>query len=694
MGNRVWSFFPLNYIRSKAERVRFLRFLVLIAALFGVYAAQYLLDQHPLDFLRTPWISDNLPFFWNLPDWSAADRESLGLYLAGIGALLFGLVAYSWPRYIKTPSTDSSSPPRFSLTAILLVAASLIASIGLLVYFQTNQSEPAWTHYLWILAIGVYSLGSWLADGWRVPADSGPTPERSWPTFLLILAIVGFLLGWQLSAVPLRIDGDEASHGLQALDIVAGLETRIFGSGWDNIPLVAYYPAALGITFSGDWLLGNRLAGFIAGLLTVLGVWLLGCELFRRTPSAENADDGRVPALLAAVFTGIGYTFVHFGRQPHYLEPVAWGVLGLWALHRGVRTGSLPALALAGLLLGLTSTLYYSGWVFGIVALLWWGYFVISRRGWLSRVGWGGFGLWAGGGFIFLSPFVGVWLRTPGAFLSQFRVLSIFSPNNLFHMEGVFGVQGLNAVLLENARRTALTFWLLGDNSTQFGGPGPMLDSLIGPLLLLGIGYLLLNLDRTQSWLLLSWLAGAVMLGGVLVIDSPYWPRLLPALPVAGLICALAVERTRATLVRSGAGWLEQFSLFVVIGLIVLAGSHNWVEWYEGQTIHGDAASYAGRAVRSLPPERTAVLVDTGDDQRAAWGDRTVEYLAGGPYARQRATIHTDNWPVNLPPQSSVILQPDDQALAAELQQRYPGGVFLLQRNRNADPVLFVYQLP
>lgn len=674
--------------------MRFLRFLVTIAAFLLVYAAQYLFDQKPLEFLRTPWISNNFSSLWELSHWSTGDRQTFGLYLAGIGGLLFGVAAYSWPR-TSIANETSESPARLSLPGTLLAGGALLAGGFLLFYFQQNAIEPAWSHYLWVAAIAVYVAGSWLAGGRAVPTRSEIEPARAWPTFLLILVVGGFLLAWQLTSIPVRVDGDLASHGLQAFQIVAGLEERIFAPGWANIPLFAFYPAALGIQFSGDWLLGNRLAGLYAGLLALLGVWLLGSELFRRAPDAEAGDDdGRLPALLAAAFTGVGYTFVHFGRMPQYLEPVAWGLLGLWALHRGVRTGSRPVLALSGLLLGLAGTLYYSGRVFGVVALLWWLWFVLSRRDWLRQLGWAGFGFWAGGGFVFLAPFAGVWLRSPAAFITRLQEVSVFNPGGLTHIEGVFGVQGINAVLLENLRRTFLTFWLFNDKSTHFGWQGPMLDSLIGPLMLLGVGYLLLNLDRLQSWQMLSWLVSVVVLGGVLTINSPFWPRLLPALPVAGLICGLVVDRTRTTLIRSGAAWLGQFSLSVAVGLIVLAGSYNWVGWYEAQSVYGDPESYAGRAIRSLPADRTPVLIDTGDNRRAQWSDRTVQFLSGGPYARRGVAIHTDNWPVNLPPQSSVILQPDDQALAAQLQSRFPGGVFLLQRNRAGDPVLFVYQLP
>ena len=100
---------------------------------------------------------------------------------------------------------------------------AVLAAATLLVYFQQNESEPDWTHYLWVAAIGVYGLGCWLADRKAAPISSGSAPERSWPTFLLILLIGGLLLGWQLTTVPVRVDGAEASHGLQALQIAAGL---------------------------------------------------------------------------------------------------------------------------------------------------------------------------------------------------------------------------------------------------------------------------------------------------------------------------------------------------------------------------------------------------------------------------------------------------------------------------------------
>jgi len=226
--------------------VKFLRFLVLIAALLAVYAAQYLFDQSSLEFLRSPWISQNLPSLRDLAGWSPGDHQTLGLYLAGIGALFFGLVAYGWSP-LSAPADDSPPTPHRSTLGLALLGLGVSLGAALLIYFQQNQAEPFWTQALWLAAIVAYVLGSWLLTGSSTVAASAPAPERSWPAFAVLLAIAGFLLAWQLATVPVRVDGDPASHGLQALQIASGLEERIFAPGWANIPLLAYYPAAVGM---------------------------------------------------------------------------------------------------------------------------------------------------------------------------------------------------------------------------------------------------------------------------------------------------------------------------------------------------------------------------------------------------------------------------------------------------------------
>jgi hypothetical protein len=486
------------------------------------------------------------------------------------------------------------------------------------------------------------------------------------------------------------------------MSILSGEETRIFATGWHNRPLLAYYPSALAMLLSGDWVIGNRLAGVYAGLLTLAGVWLLGCELFRRPVLLDGfgrilQDDGRRTALLAAAFTGAGYTFFHFSRLPGAIEPVAWGTLALWAFVYGVRTNSRLALALGGLLLGLTILLYESGFIFLLVAILWLLCLLFARPSWLKiehgGPGWLGIGVWLAGNFVFVAPTLGYWLHAPSTPWQPLETIAIFNASLRVQVESVYGVQGLWAVLWENFRQTALTFNIYGDTSSLFGHAGPMLDPLLAPILVLGIGVVLLNLDQLLSWQLLIWLGTVIVFGGASMIDAPFWPRLLPALPAAGLILALAVDRWRASLLEIGGPWLRHVGTVLVVGVLALAAIHNWLNYYERYTIGADLTTYIGRTLRTLPSAKTPFLV-VGEG-RPTWDNQQIEYLGAVPHRTlQLGELHMERLPETLPPRSVILLFPNDQALASLLETRYPGGTYHVQRDRRSNPVLVLYELP
>jgi hypothetical protein len=569
-----------------------------------------------------------------------------------------------------------------------LLALAVLIGVALVLFTLNSANEPLSLQLIWVISLLSVLLGGWwLTSGHQriepEPSATQVRPEQSWPGFLLILAAAAFLYSWQLNLLPVRVDAEIASHGLQAMRILSGEESRVFTPGWANLPLLAAYPAALGMLISGDWLVGSRLAGVFAGLLTLLGVWLLACELFRRQPRFDANglplhDDGRHAALLATVFTGIGYTFVHFSRLPLYMEPVAWGTLSLWALARGMRTNDWFALGLSGLLLGLTFLLYESGWIFPIVALIWLIGYLWARTHWFrpgdDGIGWVGISVWLAGIFVFLAPALGGWLREPALFTQRIEAISFVN-------------------VWANLQRTLLTFNVYGDSSRIFGHDGAMLDPLIAPLLLLGIGVILLNLDRLLSWQLFVWLGGAILLGGMVTVDAPFWPRLLPALPAVGLIIALAVDRWRATLLGIGGPWLQHVGMVAVVGFLTLAVAQNWIGYYERYTVGAEPAVYVGRVLRTLAPEEVPFLV-VGEG-RPTWRDRVIEYLGATRYrALPQGELYVDDLPAALPPHSIILLFPEDQVLAATLQMRYPGGVYRVQRDRLGNPTLVIYELP
>lgn len=705
-----------------------LRFLLLTLAIGIVYLAQQVMAYRGLGEIIPDALRRQFPILQQAIAWTPDEQRTVALLAAAGAALLAALLLQPWKPAATHTASRSQSPnlpistppipqsPNHPLPLVLILLALLLSG-GIALLLAQDRAETLLMQSGWALSLVIFLVGCGLMGRGDRDRDGGDRdrgdreggrgresrPEAGWPRLLLLLIAGGLLFGWQLAGVPLRVDGDPASHGLEAMRILSGQESRIFAPGWANIPLIAYYPSALGMLFTENWVVGNRLAGLYAGLVTLLGIWLLACELFRRPWQFNEQgevlqDDGRSAALFAVGISAIGYTFIHFSRMPQYMEPVAWGTVGLWALLRGMRTRSSLLMGLSGLLLGLAAMFYYSGRIFALIGGVWWILHWLGQLrdgGGRDAFGWGRFGVWTGGGVIFALPFVGYWLRSPAAFYSRTQEVSIFGRDARIHMEGVYGVEGIPAILWRNLERVGLTFNIYSDTSTHFGYRGPMLDQWVGPLLILGVAALLLNLNRSLSWRLLTWLGMVLLLGGVLTTNAPFWPRLLPALPVIGLICALWVDRLRGTWTVIGGPWLRQFGTTALVGMLILATAHNWIGYYEERTIHADAPTHVGRALRVMADDRHPYLFQVEGQFRPRWDDRIVRYLGALDYRPliERVIHPAQGWPETVPPGSVFFLLPGDTLLAAELESRYPHGLYRIHRNRLAEPVLILYEV-
>ncbi len=697
--------------------MKLLRLLLLVALLLVAYTGQLLLDTSLLTDL--PFLStiQQLPGLRTLLSLPRADVIDWGGGLLVAAGLAFGLLATPWPRPLAAQQSASSprSPSKRSTNTARLGLAGLGVALALGIFnawwIGTNGPESGLILGLWAAGVVAALAGGWLLGrGDQRPIvgsdDEGGeetiSPEAGWPVVVMILAVVLAVSLWRLADLPVEVDGDTASHGLQALEMVSGRETRLFAPGWANIPLLAFVPAALGMMFSENLLVGLRLAGVYAGLLTVFGTWLLGCEIFRRPPRFGPQgevidDDGRWGALMAAGVVAGSVALLHYSRIPEYLEPVGWGALGLWAFLRGLRTRDAFALAASGLLIGVATSFYFSGRVFVPVVLVWSLGVALLRRGWLEvqgvGTGWQGLGVWTVGFVAALGPQIGYWLQRPQAFMERTSEVSIFSPASFQHLSGVFGADTQLGIFLGSLRQTVLTFNLFADKSSHFGFAGPMLNSYLSPMLALGVGVALVYLFRLQGWLLLSWFAG-VVLSGALTIDAPTWSRMLPVLPVVGLLVALGLDRLRVSLVESGGLWLDQVTVLGAVGLILLTGAQNFVSYTDYMGYEADQYSYVGRAAAQLPVDQPIWVYVGNAPDNGHWVDRIPQFLSGQPYNhRPGADIGPDQWASVLTPGSSILFHRDDEAVLAQVMARFPNGQLQIWRDKEAKPMFFAYTL-
>lgn len=744
--------------REREVPLRFIRFLILVLSVITVYAAQYIFDHRSLTEFFPTWVLGYFPFLFQFTRWRPIDLMNLGLAMTVLSSIGFGLVSSQWigeySYYLLGREPDvvvEATVDRKRLagmwssigTVLLTIAACTVAYVAGTIL--AGNGETAGRQLAWVISILLFLFGSLMLDrgiSLRRPNSRlrvttkrllrPVSPLKGWPTFLLILTFAGLLYGWSPERIPTLVDESTAQIGLQALEIARGNTSELFLRGITGSPHLAYLPAAVAIRITGDPLLGIRLSGLLSGLLTVVATWLLGCELFRRTPrlgayQIPIEDDGRWIANVATALLAFGYVIFHFSRGPIYLAPVAWGTLGLWALLRGLRTGDWFALALSGALIGWGSVMYASGLLYLMITPIWWIGVWLLRREWLYNRGFGvgapGFLLWLGGVVITIAPIAAVWFVDNEAYTAFTR--NDIIPNSLTNARLAGGVDFL--FFLENLKLTLLTFNIYPNAGAHFDLVSPFLNSIVAPIFALALGVLLLNLDRLPGWLLLSAIGGGIILGAV-PQDAPFWARLLPLLPLTALAMAFALDRARLTLVETVGTVFGQTAIYLAIGVVVWASINSWIIYYAYAHENGDGVSHTGRAIRQIGADETAVLVVNNPQTRIRWGDPVLTFLASnlndtipsstsGELVNQRGMMEIipPEWPspTDLPKNSKLLIQPEDSNLLDEIERIYLPEACQNQaadqtldtarcnhqdritriRDRHGNPVLFVYDL-
>jgi hypothetical protein len=726
--------------------MKLLRLALLLFIVAAAYFAQYLLDYRSLGEFFPAWLLAVAPGFQRFTRWLPEDLLDLALWLSIGSAIGFGLLAPVWRGEPVLrggsglgPSGRLRSGMGWTIRAGL--GLSIASAVVCIVLASLGAGETAVVAVFWLAALillaAVYTVVDAVMDavaavkGQAERADPAPVarPMRGWPILLLILGAAAAAYLYDLIRAPIRVDAAVAEAGLQALSLLNGAELRLFDAGQGFAPMIAYLPLAAAMAAAGDGLLGMRWMGTLAALATVIGTWLVGCELFRRTPVLGEygeilEDDGQWMALAAAALAAGQTATFYFARLPLYLVSVAWGTLGAWLMLRGMRRRSRLNFALAGILAGLASITSPGGVAFVAIGLIWWAGMRLLVPAWLAerrtsatprfrRSLWPWLACWAGGLLIFLAPFVGTWLHRPaqlGAYLysnwgsypsAQLATASferataqaaVESPL-LLEQERPDNTEVVNPLWVR-LRQTVLAFDFYPDQSEVFGFDGHWLHSLLAPLLLLALGALLLSLDRPIGWLLMTWLATAVVVAGILSPVAPFWPLLLPALPAAALAIAFGFDRLRVTWLETAGTWALHATIYLAAGVVVGAGLLSWVGFYQFASADVDLPSIVGRGLRTMEAGRAVVLVDPAGDLERALREPAAAFLDNGRLGERAVVpVTPPAWPEQLPAGARLLVAPWTPALLVEAELRYPGGRASVMRNRQGDPLLYIYDL-
>jgi hypothetical protein len=598
------------------------------------------------------------------------------LLLAG-GALLFGTLAPTSADPAPDLEIPAAPPPtRISFDAWTLASLALVLFLaGFAVLRFAMRGEDRLVDAAWLASIVALVAGQWRSR--RRSPGGGDTHDRKVHVAVLLL-LLGMALAsrlYHLTTLPFNLDGDYADHGLQARAIATGGEHRLFAYGWASIPMIGFMPSALTMRLAGPGLLGLNLAGVIESLLIIVGVYLLGCELFHP----------RVGVLAASLLT-ISYTFLHFGRTSEYIDPVVFTVWALYLLVRALRHGSGLAAVASGAFMALDCEMYYAGravvLIAPLVALL-----VVGRsRRWLAAR-WRELLLVALAGAVVLGPMLLLFIRDRDSFGTRTRQVLILSPAAAHHMMSVYGVETIGAIVLQQARHTALVFHAEADKSTQFGARRSFLDPFSAAAMILGIGYALVRWRALGSRLLLLWLVTILVVGCLLTINAPFFPRIVGLVAPAALLGASALERVDALVRELLSRWSRALGWLVPGGVLaVVLAFTAWANWSWYVTSFESWATPRARLARYLAarPELRVHSVAVP----SWWArDREFAFLAPGQMIDDldAATVRAGAFDTS----GVLVIAPSETSLVSALMARFPDATIETHKGNSPAEVAF-----
>ncbi|PIV86185.1 MAG: hypothetical protein COW50_02795, partial [Candidatus Moranbacteria bacterium CG17_big_fil_post_rev_8_21_14_2_50_41_107] len=297
-----------------------------------------------------------------------------------------------------------------------------------------------------------------------------PHHTVTWVIFIAILIFAFAVRIYHIDTLPLGIYPDESANGVDALQ---ALETHDFK---------LFYPAnygreglfinlqAITIHLLGNTILGLKLWSILFGTLSVLGMYLLSVELFRR----------RISGLISAFMLATSYWAINFSRIGFRAIMMTFILtFSFYFFFRGLRTRRFRYFLFSGLIFGLGLHTYIAFRVAPFILILLLPALILSYENFFKRYYKHAL-LFILGAFISALPMLyDFFVAHPEDFGSRSEAVSIFSPSiNHGNLLGTF-TRAFSLSLIK--------YNFFGDQNWRHNyAPYPILDPFVGTFFLAG----------------------------------------------------------------------------------------------------------------------------------------------------------------------------------------------------------------
>lgn len=301
----------------------------------------------------------------------------------------------------------------------------------------------------------------------------------SFVLLLSILSIALFVRVYQLDSIPGGLYPDEAMNGVDGLAAIESGNYKLFYPNNYGREGLFINLQALAVKHFGNTIPVLKFWSTIFGTLAVLGVYLLGKELFQR----------RAAGLITAFLLATSFWAINFSRIGFRAIMVTFLLsFAFYFFFKGLRTERLRTFFISGLIFGIGLHTYVAYRLAPLILIAILPFLILSYENFLKRF-WKHGLIFILGAFLTAAPLVFHFVTHPEELNSRTGAVSIFSPEiNKGDFWGTFGkTLGLSLV--------KYNFW--GDQNWRHNYPPyPILDPFTGIFFLAGFGYLVYDFVR------------------------------------------------------------------------------------------------------------------------------------------------------------------------------------------------------
>jgi len=616
--------------------------------------------------------------------WFSAEKTFLpGAFLVGYGMFLAIL---SKPLHSHRPLWDQESISEpYNRWRLALVLPGVIVCLYTGWHAVERHTNVRLYLVLWI-------VGTWLvlvalvprrerARWWRGVIGSVRQEWRIWLLVTIIFLCGLVLRTFYLDTSPYIQAGDEAAFAMEAVNIrdFCHWQVNPFEYGIWHHPRVFHVLLAAVISLFGQTLFAARFLSALLGSLTVPAVYLMARRMF----------DHRV-ALVAAVFMAAYPLHVHFSRTGiNQAGDPLFAALTFAFLTQALRSGDRMEAALAGWSMGLSQYFYSAARLVPFLMLAYAGLYLLTdwRMVWKRALPLIITAIMAG--IVVFPNLYAVYRDKDRSISPRLNEVSIWATGNV---EAAAHENRLPEYWQNQVYRSLMAYIQISDRSGFYGNYGSVLGWFAGVPFLAGLVWCV-GCFRDPRYVILGlWVGATALLGGVLLVDPPHYPRYISVTPglavLVGLGCVWFAERLSKRHVL-------KLAVLLVLALAVADQITYITDYLPRKLVYGEP---------TLQLNEVADILETFDGRYRVYYFSDLELDMGGNdilrYRVPNARGMDFEWPVNesrllLPtrgPHAFLIAPLRFQDVIVDLINTFPGGdVKLYDNPRSNLPLVYIY---